>query len=57
MRETWRMIEQVYDDVELMTEESMMLAEAELLRARVVAEVELILLGPVKSLLRRRRGQ
>jgi hypothetical protein len=57
MRETWRMIEQVYDDVELMTEESMMLAEAELLRARVVAEVELILLGPVKSLLRRRRGR
>jgi hypothetical protein len=51
------MIEQVYDDVELMTEESMMLAEAELLRARVVAEVELILLGPVKSLLRRRRGR
>jgi hypothetical protein len=57
MRETWCMIEQVYDDVELMTEESMMLAEAELLRARVVAEVELILLGPVKSLLRRRRGR
>jgi hypothetical protein len=39
MREIWCMVERVYDDVKLMTEESMMLAEAELLRAGVVAEV------------------
>jgi hypothetical protein len=51
------MVERVYDDVKLMTEESMMLAKAELLRAGVVAEVELILLEPIKPLLRQRRGQ